>query len=402
MSSQTRLDARPTLAPQPASEPVRCFLSELTFQGGLLGMAWGNQVGEWMDFDGTFVRGPLLQKKLDAEIIRNQVQEAQQQSELDKAYKTLEENRLKHENEMGVKLMRAEEARFTIKAEAAAQVKIAEEQIRAAKESRAKDQAHVTELAEENIRTAGKEVEAVDILVEILWMQKAEVTEAATKLVEAIAREIEAKSETIRRQQEPELEAQKRRQKLKQKDKERYSVSPLLTYICREKVYEAEMTDTFLRHMKSSPEFCKDPENLELCLRVSRIFQLSHDSDADYGALDRFANAGTLQIRFTSSLLEGYLSAAPPEQRSPPSSVSDPSERMSDTSGLMESLRQLDSARDHLAIVEPPNVLDRLHVEPELPSHSMSNFVPLREPPRAPPPAALILRPYARKDKRDR
>ena len=90
------------------------------------------------------------------------------------------------------------------------------------------------------------------------------------------------------------------------------------------------------------------------------------------------------------------LPEQPEPMTSPPSSVSD---RMSDTSELMESLRQLDSARDHLAIVEPPHVLDRLPVEPELPSHSMSNFVPLREPRRAPPPAALILRPYARKDK---
>jgi hypothetical protein len=58
----------------------------------------------------------------------------------------------------------------------------------------------------------------------------------------------------------------------------------------------------------------------------------------------------------------------------------------------MESLRQLDSARDHLAVVEPPIVLDRLPVEPEIPSQSMSNFVPLRQPPRAPPPDVLILR----------
>ena len=184
-------------------------------------MAWDNQVGGWMDFDGTFVRGPLLQQKLDVEIIRNQVREAQQPSELDRAYKALEENRLKHENEMGVQLMRAEGARLMIRTEAAAQVKIAEEQIRAAKGSRAKDQAHVTELAEEKIRTARKKVEAADKLVEILWMQKAEVTEAATKLVKAIAGEIEDKSESIRFQQELELQSQKRRQERKQKDKER-------------------------------------------------------------------------------------------------------------------------------------------------------------------------------------
>jgi hypothetical protein len=132
---------------------------------------------------------------------------------LDKAYKTLEENRLKHEEEMHVPLTRAEMSRLSIRTEAAAQVKIAEEQIRAAKESGAKDQAHVIELAEEKIRTAKKEVEAADKLAEILWMQKAEVTEAATKLVESIAREIKAKSKTIRRQQEPELQAPKRRQK---------------------------------------------------------------------------------------------------------------------------------------------------------------------------------------------
>jgi hypothetical protein len=250
-----------------------------------------------MDFDGTFVRGPLLQKKLDAEIIRNQVREAQQKSELDKAYKTLEENRLKHEKEMDVQLIRAEAAKLTIKAEAAAQVKIAEEQIRAAKESGGKDQAHVTELAEEKIRAARKEIEAADKLVETLYVHKAEVTEAVTKLVEAIAREIVAKSESIRRQQELELEAQERRhiqKKPKQKDKERCSVPLLLTYICRERVYGAEMTDTFLRHMKSSPEFCKEPDNVELCLRINRIFRLSHDSDDDYGVVQRFVDAGTL------------------------------------------------------------------------------------------------------------
>ena len=135
-------------------------------------------------------------------------------------------------------------------------------------------------------------------------MQKAEVKETATKLIEAITAEIETKSENFRLQQEVKLEAQKRRhlqKELKQKDKalreskstnKRYSVPLLLTYIRRQREYGAEMSVSFLAHMKSNPKFCKDPANVELCLRRTRIFQLSHDSDADYGSLDRFANAG--------------------------------------------------------------------------------------------------------------
>ena len=134
--------------------------------------AFGNEVGGWLDFGGTFVRGPLLQKKLDAEIIRKQVREAQQLSELDKAYKALDENRIKHEKEMDVELIRAESAKFAIKSEAAAKVKIAEGQIRAAKESGAKDLAHVTELAEEKIRTARKEVKDAEKHVKKLFRCK--------------------------------------------------------------------------------------------------------------------------------------------------------------------------------------------------------------------------------------
>jgi hypothetical protein len=138
--------------------------------------------------------------------------------------------------------------------------------------------------------------------------------------------EIETKSENIRLQQEVKLERQIKKhlqKEVKQKKKalreskstsKRYSVPLLLTYICREREYQAEMSTSFMRHMKWNPEFCRDPANVDLCLSQTRIYQLSHDSNADHGALDRFANAGALQIHFTSSLLKGYFSIPLPEQ----------------------------------------------------------------------------------------
>jgi hypothetical protein len=82
---------------------------------------------------------------------------------------------------MDLALINAEQEKFTIKAEANAKVTIAQEQIRAAKESGAKDLAHVTQLAEEKIRAARKEAEDADKYVKVIQMQKAEVKEAAAK-----------------------------------------------------------------------------------------------------------------------------------------------------------------------------------------------------------------------------